>query len=70
MYGLLDYFQDMCKYLVTAVMALWFVLVPIMEVESSSSTSSSSRGNTTIGDEELTELHIGGIFPINGKGGW
>lgn len=41
------------------VLQLMLMVVPVVEVESSSS-----------GDNELTELHIGGIFPINGKGGW
>lgn len=53
----LIYFQDMCKSLVTVVSVLVLLLVPITEVQSSNSS-------------ELTELHIGGIFPINGKGGW
>lgn len=69
----------MCKCLLTGAIALLLVLVPIIEVESSSSSSSVgsygtslARGNHTSNedDEELTELHIGGIFPINGKGGW
>lgn len=70
----------MCKCLLTGAIALLLVLVLIIEVESSSSSSSSvgsygtslARGNHTSNDddEELTELHIGGIFPINGKGGW
>lgn len=51
----------MCKTLVTVVSVLALLLVPITEVQSSSDSSNSS---------ELTELHIGGIFPINGKGGW
>lgn len=52
----------MCsKCLLTGAAVLLLVLVSIMEVGSSSSSSQ---------DNELTELHIGGIFPINGKGGW
>ena len=43
-----------------AVAVLLLVLIPIAEVESSTGKD----------DGDLTELHIGGIFPINGKGGW
>lgn len=48
--------QDMCKYLMGAL-AVLLLVVPITEVESNN-------------DSELKELHIGGIFPIGGKGGW
>lgn len=56
------YFQDMCKCMLTiGVAVLLLVLVPVAEAAAESSIDD---------DNELTELHIGGIFPINGKGGW
>lgn len=45
--------------LTIGVAVLLLVLVPVAAAESSIDD-----------DNELTELHIGGIFPINGKGGW
>lgn len=49
--------------LTIGVAVLLLVLVPVAEAASAAESSIDD-------DNELTELHIGGIFPINGKGGW